>query len=309
MSSFIKKSFSLNGHQPFHNIITNKQINEIEEYNNIISLAYQQAQGILDNANLEANNIIEHANQQAQNILTLSQQEAEHKIANADEHTKNIIAEAEDKVQDIVDNSEQKATLEVWDKAADLINNLERAHNEFYIHTNDLIKNILATIIKRLTSSLDVQDKMQVLVTQVFAKAQEIEYATLFFNFSDFEQLPNLHIPMNWKVEKDNMLDKGWCRLVGAGGEWKTSIALIERKILESIEYKNINIPEPIQESEYNIESDLGAIDPKEINPLDTSEYQNYTHSSIQEQTSAKIEDGDEGEGNDENHHNKFSIN
>jgi F0F1-type ATP synthase membrane subunit b/b' len=235
--TFIKKNLSLNGHKPFHNIITNQQIAEIEEYNNILALARHQAQTIIDNANLEANNIVNHANEQSQYILNTTNTECENKLQEMQYTTQNMLSEAEHQVQDILTNSEHKATQEVWNHAGELINNLEQAHKKFYEHTHDLIKSILATIIKKLTSNLDVQDRMQVIVQQVFAKAQEIEYATLFFSPKDFENLPSFHIPQNWKLEKDNMLAEGLCRLVGAGGEWKTSITLIERKILEAIDY------------------------------------------------------------------------
>jgi F0F1-type ATP synthase membrane subunit b/b' len=237
--TFIKKSLSLNGHKPFHNIITNQQIAEIAEYNNILSLARHQAQIIIDNANLEANNIVSHANEQAQYILNTTNTECENKLQGMHFTTQNMLSEAEHQVQDILTNSEQKATQEVWNHASELINNLEQTHNKFYEHTHDLIKSILAVIIKKLTSNLEVQDRMQVIVEQVFAKAKEIEYATLFFSPKDFEHLPSFHIPQNWKLEKDNMLAEGLCRLVGAGGEWKTSITLIERKILETIDYNN----------------------------------------------------------------------
>jgi F0F1-type ATP synthase membrane subunit b/b' len=237
--TFIKKNLSLNGHKPFHNIITNQQIAEIEEYNNILALAHHQAQTIIDNANLEANNIMQHANEQAQYILDTTNTECDNKRLDTEYAVKNMLSEAEHQVKDILTNSEHKATQEVWSYAQELINNLEQEHKKFYEHTHDLIKSILATIIKKLTSNLEVQDRMQIIVQQVFAKAQEIEYATLFFSPKDFENLPSFHIPQNWKLEKDNMLAEGLCRLVGAGGEWKTSITLIERKILEAIDYND----------------------------------------------------------------------
>lgn len=239
--TFIKKKITLNGNKPFHNIITNRQIAEIEDYNNIIALANHQAQNILDNANLEANTIITKANEKAQYILDKTNLECEQKSKEVESLTRNMLNEAQHQVQDILLNSEKKATQEVWNHAQNLIANLEHTHSQFYNHTHDLIKGILAAIIKKLTSNLEVQDRMQIIVHQVFAKAQEIEYATLFFNPKDFEKLPELHIPQNWKLEKDNMLSEGLCRLVGAGGEWKTSIALIEDKMLEAIDYSSEN--------------------------------------------------------------------
>ena len=270
--TFIKKSLSLNGHKPFHNIITNRQIAEIEEYNNILALAHHQAQIIIDNANLEANNIVSHANEQAQYILNTTNNECENKLQEMQHTTQNMLSEAQHQVQDILTNSEQKATQEVWKHAQDLVNNLEQAQQKFYEHTHDLIKSILAAIIKKLTSNLDVQDRMQIIVQQVFAKAQEIEYATLFFSPKDFEHLPSFHIPQNWKLEKDNMLAEGLCRLVGAGGEWKTSISLIERKILEAIDYNNDT--SELYQSDNNKLSNIYTLDNKET---DLS-LENYTN-------------------------------
>lgn len=239
--TFIKKRLNLNGYQPFHNIITNRQIAEIEEYNNIIALAHHQAQNIIDNANLEANNIVSHANKQAKYILDIANSECENRLVEMTHRTQTMLGDAGHQVQDILLNSEQKATKDVWNHAQQLISSLEQTHQQFYQHTHELIKGILASIIKKLTSNLEVQDRMQIIVHQVFAKAQEVEYASLFFNPKDFEKLPSLHIPQNWKLEKDNMLEQGLCRLVGAGGEWKTSIALIEHKIIEAIEYNSDN--------------------------------------------------------------------
>jgi len=271
--TFIKKSFSLDGYQPFHSVINNQQIAQIEEYNNILSLARHQAQAMLDNANLEANNIITHANEQAGHILETTNNECAEKLEQTNLTVQTMISDAEHQVQDILLNSEQKATQEVWNHAKHLINNLEQAHQQFYEHTHDLVKNILAVIIKKLTSNLEVQDRMQIIVHQVFAKAQEIEYATLFFNPKDFEKLPSLHIPQNWKLEKDIMLEQGLCRLVGAGGEWKTSIHLIEQKMLEAIDYNSDN--DHIQ--------NYSNIDNKEL--INNNEVDNYNDDEVETQS------------------------
>jgi len=263
--TFIKKSLSLNGQQPFHNIITNQQIAEIAEYNNILALAHHQAQAIIDNANLEANNILSHANEQAQHILDTTTTECNNRTQEVEYTTQNMLEAANLQVQDILNNSEKKATQEVWSYAQELVEGLEEANKKFHENTHDLIKGILATIIKKLTSNLEIQDKMQIIVHQVFAKAQEIEFATLFFNPKDFEKLPSLHIPQNWKLEKDNMLDQGLCRLVGAGGEWKTSIALIERKMLEAIDYQH-DSNMIIENNQNDSNLDTNTYDDNEIN-------------------------------------------
>jgi F0F1-type ATP synthase membrane subunit b/b' len=311
--TFIKKNLSLNGHKPFHNIVTNQQIAEIEEYNNILALARHQAQSILDNANLEANNIVNHANEQSQYILDTTNSECENKLQEMQYTTQNMLSEAEHQVQDILTNSEQKATQEVWSHAGELINNLEQAHKKFYEHTHDLIKSILATIIKKLTSNLDVQDRMQVIVQQVFAKAQEIEYATLFFSPKDFENLPSFHIPQNWKLEKDNMLAEGLCRLVGAGGEWKTSITLIERKILEAIDY-NKDTSELYQTDNKQISNEYESDNKEPKNEIYQEEVitEEYTHNSLAPESieehphenHEEYKDGDVQENEDENENN-----
>jgi F0F1-type ATP synthase membrane subunit b/b' len=235
--SFIKKSFSLHGHKPYNKIINNNQLHQIEEYNNIIDYSRHQAQNIIDEAQIQANNTIEHANQQAEHILKVTNNNVQSHLQQTQTDIQNMLAAANEQVQDILVNSQQRAAQEVWGKAAQLIEVLEQAHKQFYNNTQDIIQSILASIIKKLTSNLDLQDKMHVLVEQVFAKAKEVEYATLFLNSYDFKHRPEFHIPDTWKIEKDNMLEKGAIRLVGAGGEWKTSIKLIENKMLEAIAY------------------------------------------------------------------------
>ena len=259
--TFIKKTFSLNGYKPYSKIITNEQINQIQEYNDILAKAVQDAQNIQEYAQIEANNIIEQANQQAQNILDKVEQHQQHILQQANQKASNLLEQAKHDVQDILTNSEHRATQEVWNKAEHLIQSLEKTHKQFYEQTEHIIKNILAVIIKKLTSNTDTQSQMQILVSQVFEKAKEVEYATLFFNPQDYEYLPTFYIPQTWKIEKDIMMDKGWCRLVGAGGEWKTSIALIERKMLEAIEYKPEDIYTNNVEEIYEVDNLLNQQD------------------------------------------------
>lgn len=254
--SFIKKSFSLNAHKPYGKIIDNIQLMHIQEYNNIIAFANQQAQNIIAEAQIEANNIIEHANQQAEQILEITTTKTNHQIQEAKLNVQNMLSEANDQVKDILINSEHRATQEVWEQAKQLIEALQHINNQFYTNTEGLIQGILATIIKKLTSNLELQDKMQVLVNQIFNKAKDVEYATLFFNPNDYENCPEFHIPSTWKIEKDNMLESGEVRLVGAGGEWKTSIKLIEDKMLAAVNHdeKHSIIP-------YNSEDDIEGIE------------------------------------------------
>jgi vacuolar-type H+-ATPase subunit E/Vma4 len=249
--AFIKKSFSLNGHKPYDKVITNTQIGEIAKYNNILSKAWQHSQAIEEESQLQINTKIEEANTKASEILDLAQAKQEEIIFEATQKAQQMIQQAEYSVQDILTNSEHRASQEVWDKAEELILSLEQAHQKFYENGEELLNSILVSIIKKLTSNLELQDKMQVLVSQVFDKAKEVEYATLYFNAQDFEHLPSFRIPQTWKVEKDIMLDKGWCRLVGAGGEWKTSIALIERKLLQAITEQD-----PLEASSHNTTND-----------------------------------------------------
>ncbi|MET0466865.1 MAG: HrpE/YscL family type III secretion apparatus protein [Chitinophagaceae bacterium] len=237
--TFIKKTFSLNGYKPYNKIITNEIIQQIQEYNDILAKATQDAQSVQEYAQIQANNIIEQANQKAKNILDTVEQHQQKILQQANQEANDLLQQAKHDVQDILTNSEHRAAQEVWDKAAELIQSLEQAHNKFYEHTEVLIQDILTDIIKKLTSNNDTQSQMQILVSQVFEKAKEVEYATLFFSPQDYEDLPTFHIPHTWKIEKDIMMDKGWCRLVGAGGEWKTSITLIERTLLQAIEAAN----------------------------------------------------------------------
>lgn len=257
--TFIKKSFSLHGHKPYNKVVTNQQIGEIDQYNDILAKAWQHVQSIDEQAQLNVNQTIEDANNQAQSILDLAYQKQEKILQQASEQAKTMLEEAEYNVQDILVNSEHRVTQEIWNKAQELIDALERTQQQFYTHSEEILKSILATIIKKLTSNIEVQDRMQILVSQVFEKAKDVEYATLFFNPQDYENLPTFHIPQTWKIEKDIMLDKGWCRLVGAGGEWKTSIALIERKMLESVEYKSQDTDS--QTAKLSIQDEINSID------------------------------------------------
>lgn len=233
--SLIKKKFSLNDYIAYDKVLDNKTLKQIEEYNNILLMAQKKHQEIVNNAMAEKRVILANANQQAQEILYTAQQTASENLEKNTANIENMLAVANEQVQDIILNSKQRASEEIWDKANDLLQALNQEREQFYTHTFDLIEDTIKAIIKKLTTNLDVQDKMHVLVNQLFEKAKEVQNATLFFNPDDFDNLPSLHIPQNWCVEKDITMDKGWCRLVGAGGEWKTSIALIERKIIQSL--------------------------------------------------------------------------
>jgi len=239
--SLIKKKILLDNYTAYDKVIDNHTLNQIENYNNILDTANFKANQILNQALEDKEKLLDEANQEAQNILYEAQQQSSTNLKQTTLHIEQLIAAANDKVQDIIVNSEQRTRQEVWDQAIELIDALNNTKQEFYTNTQDLIDNIIKVIIKKLTTDLETQDKMRVLVAQVFEKAKEIEIATLFFNPKDFENLPSLHIPHTWKVEKDIMLDAGWCRLVGAGGEWKTSIAFIERKIIQSLNLDNTN--------------------------------------------------------------------
>ncbi len=250
--SFIKKKFNLNGHARFHSVIDNKQLHQIATYQSILSLAQQDAQVIIDSARIEANQIVEQANQSANDIINHAEKYQHDITQESEQKAHSLLEDANAQVVDIISNSEQNAAQQVWQEAQQLLEQLQQAHDYFYVQTQDLVKGLLATIIKRLTQNLSVQERMYILVDQVFAKAKDIEYASLFFSPKDFESLPKFHIPQTWKVEKDNMLDVGWVKLVGAGGEWKTSITSIQSKILKSIDYKGealIDIPDIIEHS------------------------------------------------------------
>jgi hypothetical protein len=249
--SFIKKKFNLNGHAIFHSIIDNKQLYGIDQYHSILSLAQQDAQNIIDAAHIEANQMIEHANQNAHDIVNRAEEYQASVIQDAEQNAQTLLQNANEQVIDIISNSEHNAAQQVWDQAQHMIEQLQNAHDHFYEQTKDLVKGLLATIIKRLTQNLTVQERMYILVDQVFEKAKNIEYATLFFSAKDFQNLPEFHIPQTWKIEKDNMLDVGWVKLVGAGGEWKTSITSIQSKILKAIDYQGealIHIPDDVKE-------------------------------------------------------------
>jgi vacuolar-type H+-ATPase subunit E/Vma4 len=239
--SLIKKKILLDNYTAYDKVIDNHTLNQIENYNNILDMANFKAEQIINQALEAKQKLLDEANQEAQNILYEAEQQSTTNLEQSTIQIEKMIAVANEKVQDIIVNSEQRTRQEVWEQASNLIDSLNSTKQEFYDNTQDLIDNIIKVIIKKLTTDLDTQDKMRVLVAQVFEKAKEIEVATLFFNPKDFEILPTLHIPHTWKVEKDIMLDAGWCRLVGAGGEWKTSIAFIERKIIQSLNLDNID--------------------------------------------------------------------
>jgi vacuolar-type H+-ATPase subunit H len=250
------------------NILNNKDLALIGYHNDIINIAHKKAQDIINQANIEANQIIEDANNE---LATIQQhgidllQQVQYKNNGDIEDTQSTInkmlSDAKGSVHEILTNSEQIASKEVWDKACDLINSLEITQEQFYINADKIIKSLLASMIKKLTSNIDIQNKMHILASQVFEKAKEVEHATLFFSTNDFEHLPNLHIPQTWKIEKDLMLDDGWCKLVGAGGEWKTSIYLIERKMLEAINY---NIEQEIDDLTTTIDDEVSLFDDHE---------------------------------------------
>lgn len=237
--SLIKKKIFLDNCTAYAAVIDNHTLNQLENYNSIIDKANFKAKQIINQALEEKQKLLDESNQQAHNILDEAKQQSNANLEQTTAQVAQMIEAANKQVEDIIANSEQRTKQEVWNQAKELIDALNSTKQEFYTNTQDLIDNIIKVIIKKLTTDLDTQSKMQVLVTQIFEKAKEIEEATLFFNPQDFELLPTLHIPHTWKVEKDIMLDIGWCRLVGAGGEWKTSITFIERKILQSLNLDN----------------------------------------------------------------------
>jgi vacuolar-type H+-ATPase subunit E/Vma4 len=237
--SLIKKKILLDNYITYDKVLDNNTLSQIENYNDILESANFKAKQILNQAIQHKQQILDTANQEAQNIVYEAQQQASENLDRNNQAVQSMLEAANDQVEDILINSEQRANQDVWSKASELINALNHANQVFYTNTQELINNLIKTIIKKLTTDLDTQSKMHILSTQIFEKAKEIEVATLFFNPKDFEELPSLHIPHTWKVEKDLMLDSGWCRLVGAGGEWKTSIAFIERKIIEGLKLDN----------------------------------------------------------------------
>jgi HrpE/YscL/FliH and V-type ATPase subunit E len=285
--SFIKKKFNLNGHAIFHSIIDNKQLYGIDQYHSILSLAQQDAQNIIDAAHIEANQMIEHANQNAHDIVNRAEEYQASVIQDAEQNAQTLLQNANEQVIDIISNSEHNAAQQVWDQAQHMIEQLQNAHNHFYEQTKDLVKGLLATIIKRLTQNLTVQERMYILVDQVFEKAKNIEYATLFFSAKDFQNLPEFHIPQTWKIEKDNMLDVGWVKLVGAGGEWKTSITSIQSKILKAIDYQGealIHIPDDVKEYIAEPKNDVENIE------IETISKENIdTHIDINQEISQNI--------------------
>jgi hypothetical protein len=232
-----------------HDILNNDQLADIGEYNRILDLARQQALVIIQTGELEAATIIEQAqaelNQHQEQALDLLQQvEAQNtqKISETQVTIEAMLNEATGSVQNIIDNSEQTTSKAVWEKAQDLIAKLEQERASFYSNAQDVIKFSLVQIIKKITTDLDMQSKMHILAGQIFDKAREVEIATLYFSAKDFTDLPQFNIPQGWKVDKDIMLESGACRLVGAGGEWKTSINIIERKILQAFECNELDI-------------------------------------------------------------------
>jgi uncharacterized protein YlaN (UPF0358 family) len=233
--SLIKKKIFLDNYAIYDKVIDNHTLKQIEHYNNILDTANFKANQIMTQALQDKQRLLDEAEQEAQNILYTAQQQSSANLEQSSANIQEMIKAANDKVQDIIVNSEQRARQEVWDQAKELLEALNNSKQQFYTNTQDLIDNLIKVIIKKLTTDLDTQAKMQVLTAQIFEKAKEIETATLFFNPQDFEVLPSLHIPHTWKIEKDIMLDIGWCRLVGAGGEWKTSIAFIQRKIIQAL--------------------------------------------------------------------------
>lgn len=237
--NLIKKKILLDNYAAYDKVIDNHTLNQIENYNNIIDTANFKANQIINQALEEKQKLLDQANQEAQNILYEAQQQSNANLEQSTAHIEKMIAAANEKVEDIIVNSEHRAKQEIFNQASGLLDALNSAKQEFYTNTQALMDNIIKVIIKKLTTDLDAQNQMHVLVTQIFEKAKEIEAATLFFNPHDFELLPTLHIPHTWKIEKDIMLDIGWCRLVGAGGEWKTSIAFIERKIIQTLNLDN----------------------------------------------------------------------
>jgi HrpE/YscL/FliH and V-type ATPase subunit E len=228
-------------------IINNQQLADIGEYNNILAIARQESINIVNTAQEQANNLIEDANEQLsqtqQQALDLLQQvEAQNNAQIAETQAKidAMLSEATGSVQDIIDNSEQTTSKAVWANAQDLIAKLEQERIFLYDNTQQIIKSILSKIVHKITVDLDTQSKLHILAGQIFDKAREVELATLYFSAKDFADLPQFNIPQGWKVDKDMMLESGSCRLVGAGGEWKTSINIIERKILTAIECDEI---------------------------------------------------------------------
>jgi hypothetical protein len=234
---------TINYQHSHQGIIDNKQLSAIGEYNNIIDIARQEAINIINNAQAQADSIIEDANEQLiqtqQQALDLLHQVEAQNITKVEETQIQIdlmLSDATGSVQNIIDNSEQTTSKAVWANAQDLIGKLEQERLFLYDNTQQIIKSILAKIVKKITVDLDSQSKMHILAGQIFDKAREVELATLYFSAKDFSELPQFNIPQGWRVDKDMMLESGSCRLVGSGGEWKTSINIIERKILQAIE-------------------------------------------------------------------------
>lgn len=237
--SLVKKKFSLDNYIIYDKVIDNRTLNQLEDYRNIIQSAKFEYEQILNQAQIDKQQILDEANQEAQEILYNAQQQANENLEANTKNVEKMLQVANEQVEDIIKNSEQRTSDLVLDQAKDLLDSLNEAKQQFYTHTFELINDTLKLIIKKLTTNLDVQDKMHVIVNQVFDKAKEVSEAILYFNPEDFENLPKLHIPQTWKIDKDITMDKGWCRLVGAGGEWKTSISLVERKLLESLNLDN----------------------------------------------------------------------
>lgn len=182
---------------------------------------FDQYQQIIEQANANAQAITERAHQaisQAQAAALKKANKTQQRLA---DNMQNMLNQAKAQVASIQEAATAEAQQAVFSQAMALLSELNDEKQAFYQASMPLIKNMLHAIVDKFTQSISIKDRLEILAEQVLQKAATLEQGAIYMHPEAINQLPELHLPLNWKIISDVKMTLDACKVQAGGSEWR----------------------------------------------------------------------------------------
>lgn len=234
-TDFIKNQAPQNNVQSNLNNLNNQNIYILK---NNLKPFIEQHQLLIELAEKRAKKIIADADLYAKKIRAKAQKESDEKQSLLKINMQSLITSTKEQTKELKQNASLEAKQEVFEQAIELLASLNDAKQAYFNQNTDFFKKNLLSLINILTSKIDAKNRLELLADHVLEKAKGLEDAILYFHSSDFENLPEIDLPLGWKILASNEVKVNSCKLFAQGSEWIADFDSLEDLLKKPFEPK-----------------------------------------------------------------------